>query len=101
MLKKKNLKSKSQCKVTFRLNKSYVGIADSVNLVGDMNNWDMESYPMKKLKNGDFTLDLHLDNDREYQFRYHVNHNYWINDEAADKYISSPFPGVDNSVLIT
>ncbi|MBN2280874.1 MAG: isoamylase early set domain-containing protein [Candidatus Marinimicrobia bacterium] len=99
MLKKKYLKSKPVCKVTFKLKKSYVGDVDSINLVGDINGWDEKATSLKKLKNGDFTVDLDMETGSEYQFRYRVNHEYWINDDAADKYLPSPFPGIDNSVI--
>jgi len=99
MLKKKYLKSKPECKVTFKLEKSYVGDVDSIALVSDINGWDEVGTPLKKLKNGSFTLDMNLENQKEYQFRYHVNNEYWINDDAADKYLPSPFPGIDNSVV--
>lgn len=100
MLKKKYLKSKPECKVTFRLGKDYIGEADSVKIVGDINNWDENATPMKKLKDGTFTIDINLENEHEYQFRYRVNNDYWVNDDAADKYLPSPFPGIDNSVVI-
>ncbi|MFP4546834.1 MAG: isoamylase early set domain-containing protein [Fidelibacterota bacterium] len=100
MLKKRYLKSRPECKVTFKLDKSYIDNANSVHLVGEMNNWDEESTPMKKLKDGSFKLELNLAKDREYRFRYKVNQNYWINDEAADKYQPSPYSGVDDSVVV-
>jgi len=99
MIKKKYLKSKPECKVTFVISKDFVGDVGSVNIVGDMNDWDEINTPMKKLKNGNFTLDLKLATNQEYQFRYRVNDEYWINDDSADKYLPSPFPGIDNSVL--
>ena len=99
MLKKKYLKSKPKCKVTFRLEKSYVDGASSVDIVGDFNNWDENATPMKKLKNGDFKYEANLDIDTEYQFRYKVNKDYWVNDDQADNYSPSPYPGIDNSVV--
>jgi hypothetical protein len=99
MLKKKYLKSGSLCKVTFRLEKNYVGDVDTIDLLGDMNQWDPNGTTMKKIKNGCFTLNLNLESNRDYQFRYLVNRKYWINDDAADSYLPSPFPGVDNSVV--
>ena len=99
MIKKKYLKSKNQYKVTFKLEKSYIGEVISVNLVSDINNWNEKNLPLKKLKNGSFKLELNLDIGKEYQFRYLVNKNYWINDDQADSYLPSPFPGIDNSVI--
>ncbi len=99
MLNKKYLKSKPECKVTFRLHKKYIGNVDSVNLIGDANDWNNETNPMKKLKNGDFKIEINLKVGKEYQFRYKVNNTYWVNDDQADKYIPSPFPHIDNSVI--
>ena len=69
MLKKQPLKSKPVCKVTFTLPESVK--AESAYLVGDFNNWDEKATEMKKLKkNGQFTITLELDKEKEYQFRY-------------------------------
>ncbi len=99
MLKKRYLKSKPKCKVTFKLTKEYIGEVDKVNLVGDMNNWNESDTELKKLKDGSFKLNLNLDTDQEYNFRYKVNDDYWINDDDADEYSPTPYPGVDNSVV--
>ena len=100
MLKKRYLKSKPECKVTFKLDKSYIGNVNSVHLVGEMNDWSEEATPLKKLKDGSFKIELNLDKDREYRFRYRVDRNYWINDNDADKYQPSPYPGIDDSVVV-
>lgn len=97
--KKQYLKSKSVCKVTFKLSKEQALSADSVRLVGDFNKWDLLSAPMKKLKNGDFTTTVNLVKDSEYQFRYLLNDNAWENDWEADAYMPSPVAFVDNSVI--
>lgn len=98
MLKKQNLKSKSICKVTFYTASEIE--AESVNLVGDFNDWDEQSTPMEALKDGRFKITLNLDKDEEYQFRYLVDSAEWHNDWEADKYVSNPFSG-DNSVVMT
>lgn len=98
MLKKQQLKSKPVCKVTFYLPKSIE--ANSVHLVGDFNDWDEQSTPMEKLKDGRFKVTLELDQGEEYQFRYLVNGADWHNDWNADKYVPNPFSG-DNSVVVT
>ncbi|MEZ4670286.1 MAG: isoamylase early set domain-containing protein [Anaerolineae bacterium] len=56
--------------------------------------------PMKKQKDGSFSLSLDLEKGREYQYRYLVNGTEWHNDWNADKYTANPFSG-DNSVVIT
>ena len=69
-IKKQYIKNGPVCKVTFKLAKDMVNTADKVNLAGDFNNWDMESLPMKKLKNGDYTASIDPEKGREYQFKY-------------------------------
>ena len=54
---------------------------------------------MKKLKNGAFTLTLDLEAGRNYQFRYLMDDQTWINDPAADNYVPSGFSGSDNAVV--
>jgi 1,4-alpha-glucan branching enzyme len=98
MLKKQYLKSKPICKVTFYLPAAVK--AETVHLVGDFNNWDEHSTPMKKLKDDRFTVMLELESGKEYQFRYLVDQSEWHNDWEADKYVPNPFSG-DNSVVTT
>ena len=97
MLKKKFLKSKPVCKVTFYLPEAVEG--DAAYLVGDFNDWSEEATPMDQLKDGRFKATLNLDKDAEYQFRYLVD-GEWHNDWEADKYVPNPFSG-DNSVVST
>lgn len=98
MLKKQFLKTKSVCKVTFSLPASVQG--ETVHLVGDFNDWNEESLPMKRQKDGSFTLVVNLEKGKEYQFRYLVNAAEWHNDWDADRYVPNPFSG-DNSVVST
>ncbi len=99
-LKKQYLKTKPVCKVTFRVPKEIGKGADSVHLVGDFNKWDTQKTPMKKLKDGSFTITLDLPIDQEYQFRYLLNQNIWENDWDADKYIPSGISSSENSVVV-
>jgi 1,4-alpha-glucan branching enzyme len=96
VMKKQALNKGKQTKVTF-----YTHVlkgASTAFLVGDFNNWDEQSHPMDKLKDGRFKIDVKLDAGREYQFRYLID-GEWHNDWEADKYVSNPFSG-DNSVVI-
>jgi 1,4-alpha-glucan branching enzyme len=99
-LKKQYLKSKPVCKVTFNFERTETLLAESVHLVGEFNDWDIEAHPMKKLKNGKFTTSVTLESGKEYQYRYLLNKTEWVNDGKADKYIPTPFGGEDNSVVI-
>ncbi|MFH1153599.1 MAG: isoamylase early set domain-containing protein [Pseudomonadota bacterium] len=99
-VKKKYLKSKPECKTTFILSKEAAGNAEYVNIVGDFNNWDRAASPMKRLKNGSFTIDINLACGREYQYRFLMDGITWENDWAADSYIPSPMDACDNSVVV-
>lgn len=93
--KRQFLKSKPVCKVTFKMKSD----ADSLHLAGDFNSWNVTDTPMKKLKDGTFSVTVDMETGREQQFRYLANGNTWLNDEAADKYIATEH-GSENSVVI-
>jgi len=98
-LKKQYILTKPLCKVTFKLSKDLSNYANQVVLTGDFNNWDLESLPMKKLKSGEFTTSLDLEKGREYQFRYLIDGQIWLNETEADKYVPNEFQS-ENSVVI-
>jgi 1,4-alpha-glucan branching enzyme len=99
-MKKRFLKSKPVCKVTFELPAAAAQDARDVFLVGDFNGWDCASTAMKRRRDGSYSITLDLDRDREYQFRYLIDGRHWENDWAADRYLPSPAPGSDNSVVV-
>ena len=98
-IKKQYLKSKPVCKVTFRISEKEGNSAGTAHIVGEFNNWDSVSTPMKKLKTGAFTTTINLQKGREYQFRYLLDNKIWENDAEADKYVPTPFGDCDNSVV--
>jgi 1,4-alpha-glucan branching enzyme len=98
-LKKQYNETKPVCKVTFKLAKEIANSASQANLAGDFNDWDIESYPMKKLKSGEFTISLDLKKGKEYQFKYLIDGKEWINENEADKYVQNEFQS-ENSVII-
>ena len=97
--KKQYLKSKPICKVTFKLSKEEAQAAQKARIVGDFNEWDLSTSPMKRLKNGDFTCSLNLAKDTQYEFRYLLDDERWENDWKADAYVPSPVALADNSVV--
>jgi len=99
-IKKKYLKSKPVCKVSFEVPKEVANGAKKVVLVGEFNDWDIGSLAMKKLKNGKFTSVLDLAPGKEYQFRYLIDGSTWENDLAADKYVRNEFGDCENSVVV-
>ncbi|UTP72018.1 isoamylase early set domain-containing protein [Alteromonas sp. LMIT006] len=98
-LKKTYLKSKDECKVTFRLPKEQAATAQTVKLIGDFNDWETQVNPMKKLKSGEFTQTINLPKNKRYAFRYLVDDKEWQNDWAADAYIPNELTFDDNSVV--
>lgn len=99
-LKKQFLKSKPVCKVTFRLDAADASGANTVQLLGDFNNWDKSAEPMAKLKSNDFTAVLELESGKDYQFRYYIDGSIWKNDPQADSFAANSF-GEENSVVST
>jgi 1,4-alpha-glucan branching enzyme len=100
-IKKEYFKTKDICRVTFRLPKIAASGVKNVCIVGDFNNWNIYASPMKKLKNGDYTIKLDLAIGKEYQFRYFIDESKWENDWNADKYVKSLYGDSDNSVVLT
>ncbi|TVZ55892.1 AMP-activated protein kinase-like protein [Lutibacter sp. Hel_I_33_5] len=94
-IKKQFLKSKPVCKVTFTVPTEY---ANNVAVVGSFNEWNSETTPLKKLKNGSFKGTVNLEANNSYEFRYLVDGNY-VNDEAADAYAWNEYAGTENAVL--
>ena len=99
-LKKRYLKTKPECQGTFRLPKTVVNSAETAHLVGDFNGWETTANPMRKLKDGTFTAKVNLKAGEEYPFRYLIDGETWENDPEADRYVPSPYPGNENSVVI-
>ena len=98
-IKKQYLKTKPMCKVTFRIPEELGTSAGTAHVVGEFNNWDFFSTPMKKLKKGAFTTTLNLEKGREYQFRYLLDKKNWENDAGADRFVQTPFGDSENSVI--
>lgn len=99
-MKKRYLKSRPVCKVTFELPGAATDSARRVTLVGDFNDWDSGRTAMKRRRDGAFSITLDLDRDREYQFRYLIDGQRWENDWDADKYLPSPVSDSENSVVV-
>jgi 1,4-alpha-glucan branching enzyme len=99
-IKKNYQKTKKVCKVAFRLSKKDVGHATNVSIVGEFNNWSTKETPMKKSKDSSFSLTLDLKKGLEYQFRYLIDDEIWMNDPDADKYVPSGYSDSENSVIV-
>ena len=98
MIKKQFLKTKPVCKATFTLPVEATPEAKTVALVGEFNNWDLDSAVKMKKAKGTFKATVELETGKEYQFRYIADKQNWFNDAEADKYVATPF-GVENCVV--
>lgn len=98
-LRKRYLKSKPICKVTFTVPKDLANSAKSIHLVGEFNQWDASKNPLKKTSRGYFSTTIDLHKGKAYQFRYLIDHDNWINDPRADKYVYSDYANCENSVV--
>lgn len=98
-IRKRYLKTRPVCKVTFRLPGEAAPLARKVSIVGEFNSWDREATPMKRLKNGDWAVTLELEKGRAYRYRYLIDDSLWENDWFADGYEPNPY-GCDDSVVI-
>ena len=73
-IKKQYLKNKPECKVTFKFEKRAGLKPESVKVVGDFNNLDKNTDPMKPLKNGAFTQTISLNSNSQYQSKSYYFH---------------------------
>jgi len=96
MLKKHYSKTGRVCRVTFK----YPNPEDALhaNLAGDFNEWSPTAQPMKRLKDGSFSVTVSLESGRAYQFRYVLDGNVWVNDPEPDGFAPNEF-GEENSVV--
>ncbi len=100
-IRKNYLKTKPVCRVTFKVRKKEINGAETVNILSDFNDWSDTATPMKKQKNGNFSITIDLDINREFQFRYLLDGIDFENDWDADRYIPSVFGNCENSVVLT
>ena len=93
------LKTRPSCKVKFRLDPEEAQGASEVYLVGDFNDWSDTSHPMKKAKDGSFSIEVELPLGQDCQFRYRTGDNAWINDPQADAYVPCAYASAENSLV--
>ncbi|MGD9888374.1 MAG: isoamylase early set domain-containing protein [Halothiobacillaceae bacterium] len=98
---KKHLKTRPVCKATFTLAAEAASSQKSVWLMGDFNDWQENTLPMKKKKDGSWSLEIELEPGREYQFLYHLGEKRFLNDDAPDARTPNPFGTGENSIIRT
>ncbi len=98
MLVKNYSKTGKVCRVTFKLPAE--ANANTVHLVGEFNDWDEKANPMKKRKDGNFSLTISLPAGQAYRYRYLLDGERWENDWAADAYAPNRFGSEDSIVQV-
>jgi len=93
---KKYTKTGRSCRVTFEL-PSEVN-AQKASLCGDFNQWNQESHPMKRRKDGSFTLTISLKPGQQYCYKFFLDEVRWENDWTAEAYIPNEH-GTEDSVV--
>lgn len=99
-ISKKYLKTKSICKVTFRIPAELGANYKKANLAGTFNKWNEKNLRMKKLvKDGSFSIVVDLETDKEYEFKYILDGKVWLTDKEADELVTTHFGDSQNSVI--
>lgn len=96
MLSKSFSKTGSSCRVTFKLPADLMPKnAKKAVVVGEFNEWNPKTHPLKKRKDGSFSATITIDAGREYRFRYIAGKETWLNDDAPDAVAVNEFGGED------
>jgi 1,4-alpha-glucan branching enzyme len=98
MLKKEYTKTGRSCRVTFNLPAEVN--ARRACLCGEFNDWDQSSHPMKRGKDGSFSLTISLKPGRQYRYRFLLDGERWENDWAAEDYAPNALGSEDSVVTI-
>jgi 1,4-alpha-glucan branching enzyme len=96
MLRKRRFMKENVVKVTFALSADVA--RESVRVVGEFNAW--EGMRLERQQDGEWRATVALSAGRDYEFRYLIDNEQWLNDPNADGYVRNPF-GQENSVVST
>lgn len=96
MITKEFTPKRTVCKVTLKVPADWA--EKEVVVAGDFNDWDTKAEKLEKKKDG-WKTTLRLKPENEYTFKYLVDGERWVNDDAADKYVSNDF-GTEDSVVV-
>ena len=100
-MQRRHSSDKTRCQVTFWMPKEAAPEAGGVAVAGSFNDWRIDAHPMKRMKNGDFSLEIELEAGKEHEFRFVIDGVRWENAWNADKYVWSAHGNCENSVIIT
>ena len=98
MVKKSYSKTGRSCRVTFALPAEVK--ARKVSLCGEFNDWNKKSHPMKRRKDGSFSLTMSLTSGQQYRFRYVLDGQRWVDEQGADGYLPNPFGSLDSLIKV-
>jgi 1,4-alpha-glucan branching enzyme len=96
MVKKRRISKDNVVKVTFALPAD--AAQESARVVGDFNGW--AGTPMQQQRDGTWRATVTLQPARQYEFRYLLDGERWLTDDAADGLARNPF-GQDNALILT
>jgi serine protease AprX len=84
-----------------RLSFIYVNpLADSVHLVGDLNNWNLTSHPMEQVLDGLWRIDLEAPGVGRYRYKFLIDSKTWVEDPANLFKQPNIYGGFDSIVTI-
>ncbi len=75
-------------RITFRL---HAPEAHAVHLVGTFNDWDLNARPLKRLKNGNWSITITLE-PGTYEYRFVVDGS-WVDDPQNEERVPNEFGG--------
>lgn len=95
MISKEFTPKRTVCKVSLSVPEDWA--EKKVVVAGSFNDWDTESEKLER-KNGKWITTLRLKPQNEYRFKYLIDGERWVNDDAADGYVPNEF-GTEDSVV--
>lgn len=98
MIHKRRAQAKGKIIVRFEIPGSIW--AEKINLVGDFNDWDETSLPFRHNRQGNWEIELMLEADCEYRFRYLFDDTEWSDELQADRFVPNAY-GSHDSVVVT
>lgn len=99
MLKKTPVKKTNKTSVLFQCEP--LPEAQQVFLAGEFNGWEPTRTPMKRRKDGAWTVAMRLPNTGRFEYRFVVDGDEWIVDDDADDLVPNPFGGRNSVVVLS
>ena len=98
-MKKQISKTKNEASVTFSISAEMLNGAKKASVVGEFNNWDVNANPFRIAK-GVGSAKVEMEKGREYQYKFVINGETWVDDPEADKYVGNEFGGTNSVVVL-